>query len=103
MKYDQAVGYFICHFVGYENTTCRIVLHAMKKLRSPSNMFQVENISNSNLVIVKVPTIILQDLRTTELLFYFVALGTTENFTIAVEDTVTIVTGRTQSSMKCSD
>ena len=91
VKYDHAVGHFICHFVGYENTTCRIILQA---LRSPSNKYQVENISNSNLVIIKVPAVILQDLKGTELMFHFVALGTTKTLTIAVEDTVKIVTGR---------
>ena len=85
---------FSCHFIGYHgNTTCRIVygLRESTNQQSPSKKYQVENSSTNHLVVIKLPK---ASLQTTETTLQFVAFGTTENYTIAVEDTFRIATGK---------
>ena len=66
----------------------------MRYLKNHVNKHLVENNSDYNLIIVTVPKETLQSLVASELMLYFVALGTTANFTIAVEDSFGIVIGR---------
>ena len=100
VKFNHTAGHFICHFVGYNgNTTCRVTVYKSKDMRvmrhlmNHDNKHQVENNSDYNLVTVTISTETLQDLEASELMLYFIALGITANFTIAVEDSIRIIAG----------
>ena len=84
---------FVCSFVGYQgNTTCTIVyeLRDSVEQQNISKKQQVENSSHNNLVTVTLPE---EGLQTGSDILYFVALGKTDNFTVAIEDIYRHVTG----------
>ena len=84
---------FFCHFVGYQgNTTCTIVYELRDSVEQQiiSKKPQVENSSHNNLVTITLPE---ESLLTDTDILYFVALGKTDNFTVAIEDIYRLVTG----------
>ena len=93
--FDSVNGTFSCHFTAYDgNTTCKIVYGPRSSMNqpSPSIKYQVEKSSTDKFVTVTLSKSSLQ--TAPETIFHFVAFGTTENYTIAVEGTFETSTGK---------
>ena len=93
VTFERSNWTFVCYFVGYQgNTTCTIVyeLRDSVEQQNISKKQQVENSSHNNLVTVTLPE---EGLQTGSDILYFVVLGKTDNFTVAIEDIYRLVTG----------